>query len=173
MASMLSLIQQAAAEMGLAVPTYVAGNTAQDTIQQLALLNATGYELQREYEWEALCIEYRFTTQYLTTTGNVTGTVISGIPSTTGLDTTYMVVGVGINQDTYIVSVDSATQVTISQTASTNGTGVSLNFCKTQYSSPTDYDSPIDRTQWDKSRHWEMLGPETNQQWEWLKSGYI
>jgi hypothetical protein len=26
---------------------------------------------------------------------------------------------------------------------------------------------------WDKSKHWEMLGAEDAQQWQWLKSGYI
>jgi hypothetical protein len=31
----------------------------------------------------------------------------------------------------------------------------------------------VDRTEWDKSRHWENLGPETGQQWQWLKSGFI
>jgi hypothetical protein len=175
MTTMLALIQQATGEMGLVVPTYVAGNTAQDTIQQLALLNAVGYELQREYEWNALCREYRFTTNYTTTTGNVTSgsATVTAIPSTTGIDTTYMVVGTGIKSDVYVNSVDSATQVTISSTASSSGTGVSLNFCKTKYSNPSDFDRPIDRTQWDKTKHWEMLGPETPQQWQWLKSGFI
>ena len=26
---------------------------------------------------------------------------------------------------------------------------------------------------WDKSKHWEMMGPSSPQQWQWLKSGYI
>ena len=38
---------------------------------------------------------------------------------------------------------------------------------------PTDYDRQIDRTHWDKTQHWQMIGPETAQQWEWLTSGYI
>ena len=38
---------------------------------------------------------------------------------------------------------------------------------------PSDYDRPVDQTNWDKSKHWGMLGPETAQQWQWLKSGYI
>ena len=172
---MVQLIQQATAEMGLTVPTYVAGNTAQDTIQQLALLNAVGYELQRQWDWEALCTEYRFTTQYTQTTGDLTtgSAVVTNIPDTTGLDTTYMVTGTGVATDVYVQSVDSATQVTLSVAAQQTGTGVTLNFCKTKYSNPSDYDRPIDNTQWDKSKHWQMLGPESAQQWQWLKSGYI
>jgi hypothetical protein len=173
--TMLSLIQQATGEMGLTVPTYVAGNTAQDQVQQLALLNAVGYEIAREYEWEALCTEYRFYTQYVSTTGDTTATsaVVTNIPTTAGIDTTYMVTGTGVQTDVYVLSVDSLTQVTLSVPVATTGTGVALNFCKTKYANPADFDRAIDRTQWDKSKHWEMLGPETAQQWQWLKSGYI
>lgn len=42
-----------------------------------------------------------------------------------------------------------------------------------KYALPDDYDAIVPRTQWDKSKHWEMLGPEDAQQWEWLLSGYI
>jgi hypothetical protein len=42
-----------------------------------------------------------------------------------------------------------------------------------KYAFPSDYDSIVPRTQWDKSKHWEMLGPEDAQQWEWLLSGFI
>lgn len=172
--TLLELIQAATGELGLAVPTYVVGNTNQDTIQQLALLNSAGREIRRQYPWQATQKEYRFTVEYLTTTGTATSgsAVLTGLASTTGLDTTYMVQGTGIQQDCYVVSVDSATQVTMSQAATSTATGT-INFGKTKYAMPSDFDRPADRTQWDKSKHWEMLGPETPQQWQWLKSGYI
>jgi len=72
-----------------------------------------------------------------------------------------------------IVSVDSPTQVTIQQQASSSNTATSLTFSQTQYAMPADYDRQIDRTHWDKTQHWQMIGPETAQQWEWLTSGYI
>lgn len=176
MTTMLQIVQQATGEMGLAVPTYVAGNTAQDTIQQLALLNAVGYELQREYEWQAICKEYQFLTQFTTTTGTVTNgsAIITAIPSTANITAgIYMVTGTGINTNTYVQSVDSSTQVTLTNAATASGTGVTLNFCQTKYGNATDFDRYIDRTQWDKTKHWEMLGPETPQQWQWIKSGFI
>lgn len=171
----LQLIQQATGELGIPVPNFVAGNTASDTVQQLALLNAVGYELLTEYDWQALSKEYRFTTQYLITTGNTTNgsAVVTGIPSTAGLDSTYMVAATGINQDTYIQSVDSATQVTLSQPCTATGTGVAISFGKTKYTLPTDFDHQVDRTHYDKSKRWAMLGPETAQQWQFLKSSYI
>jgi hypothetical protein len=171
--NLLQLVQQATAEMGLPVPATVAGNTASDVVQQLALLNAVGSELL-EFDWQALQTEYRFTTQYLLTTGTVTSgsAVITGIPSTTGLDATYMVSGTGINQDTYVSTVDSGTQVTLSQAATATGSQA-LTFGKTKYALPSDFRRQINRTHYDKSKRWAMLGPETAQQWQFLKSSYI
>jgi hypothetical protein len=176
MATMLAMVQQAAGEMGLSVPTAVASSTSSDTVQQLALLNAVGYELQRKYLWEALNKEYRFTTSYLTTTGTVTSgsAIVTAIPTTAALAAgTWMVSGIGIPGDCYISSVDSSTQVTLNQAATISGTGVTLTFGKTKYALPSDFDRQIDRTHFDKSKRWEMLGPETPQQWQWLKSSYI
>jgi len=173
--TMLQLVQQVTGELNLSVPTYVIGNTSQDVQQVLALMNAAGYELTKEYDWQALEKEYRFYTQYVATTGNTTANsyVITGIPSTTGLTTQYSITGTAVNQDTYVTTVDSATQVTMSQTASTTTSGGTVNFSQTIYNLPTDFETITDRTQWDKTKHWEMLGPEDAQQWQWLKSGYI
>jgi len=173
--TLLQLIQQATAEMGLTVPTQVIGNTDNQIVQLQYLTNALGNELRREYPWEALNIPYRFTTQYLITTGDVTSgsAVVTNIPSTATLSTNFMLTGTGINQDTYVLSVDSATQVTLSQAASASETGATLNFGQTIYPLPSDFDRQIDRTHYDKSKRWEMLGPETAQQWEFLKSSYI
>lgn len=176
--SMLDIIQQATGELGLPVPTSVSGSTTQDTTQQLALLNAVGNDLVREpaFNWQALTNEYRFTSQWTQQTGTVTNgsPVITNIPSTTAIvPGTYMVTGTGINQDTYVLSVDSATQVTLTQNSTQSGAGVLLTYAQTKYAFPADYQRIIDRTQWDKSKHWEMLGPESPQQWQWLKSGYI
>lgn len=175
MATMLQLIQQATAEMGLSVPSSVAGNTSVDTVQQLALLNAVGYEITREYQWQALSKVNAFTTGFYSKTGDVTSgsAVITGLASTTGLDTTYQVTGLGIPTNTFISSVDSATQVTLTNSATASTAGATLSFSQTKFSMPSDYDRQIDGTHWDKSQHWIMLGPETAQQWEWLTSGYI
>lgn len=172
---MLQLIQQATAEMGLAVPTYVAGNTTQDVAQQLALLNAVGYELQRQYIWQALNKPYIFTVAVTTTTGDTTSASsnITNASSIVGIDSTYQVAGTGINQATYVNSAPSGSTISLSQPATSTAVGTTFTLTKVKYSMPSDYDRQIDRTHWDKSKHWEMLGPETAQQWEWLISGYI
>jgi len=173
---MLQLVQQATGEMGLNIPTAVAGSADTDTRQQLALLNAVGYEVMRSFIWQAIDKEYRFTTSYVTTTATtVDGSpIVTAIPSTAGITAgTFMAVGTGVPQDCYVQSVDSATQVTLNQSMQASGTAVSLSFAQVKYTMPTDFDRVMDRTQWDKTQHWEMLGPRTSQEWQWLKSGYI
>lgn len=173
--TMLQLMQQVANELGIVAPTAVAGNISQDVIQLLALMNASGYELLRKHDWRALTKPYTFFTSYLTTTGTYTtaARTITAVPTTAALDTTYMIVGSGFPNATFIESVDSATQVTASQFSTVNATAGTLYFQKVKYALPSDYDSIVPRTQWDKSKHWEMLGPEDAQQWEWLLSGFI
>jgi len=171
---MLELVQQVTNELGVATPTSVAGNTNQDVIQILALMNANGYEFLRRHAWRELTKQNAFYTQYITTTGTwTTAARTITMASTAGLDTTYQVQGTGINQNTYIVSVDSGTQVTVNQDFSASAAGATAYFQKIKYSLPSDYESLVPRTMWDRSKHWEMLGPEDAQQWEWLLSGYI
>ena len=172
--TMLELVQQVTNELGVATPTSVAGNANQDVIQILALMNANGYEFLRRHAWRELTKQNAFYTQYITTTGTwTTAARTITMASTAGLDTTYQVQGTGINQNTYIVSVDSGTQVTVNQDFSASAAGATAYFQKIKYSLPSDYESLVPRTMWDKSKHWEMLGPEDAQQWEWLLSGYI
>ena len=175
MTTMLELVQQVTNELGVTTPSVVAGNTNQDVTQILALMNASGYEFLRKHPWQALTKQHRFYTEFLTTTGTWTtaARTITAIPSTTGLDTTYQVVGTGFNQDTFISSVDSGTQVTVNQDIEEAATAGTLNFQKMRYDLPSDYEALVPRTMWDKSKHWEMLGPEDAQQWEWLLAGYI
>lgn len=172
--TMLQLVNQVQSELNLAVTPNVAGNPSQDVQQILSLMNAAGYELVKEHDWQALENEYRFYTQYITTTATSTNGsyVITDVADTTGLNANYSVTGYNVPQDTYVVSVDSPTQVTLSQKCS--GTGnAQINFSQTIYPLPADFEAITDRTQWDKTKHWEMLGPEDAQQWQWLKSGYI
>ena len=173
--NLLQLVQQVTAELNLAVPTYVAGNTSQDVQQILALMNRAGYDLVKEHDWQALELEYRFYTTAITTTCNTTiGTeILTDIPSTTGLDNTYSIVGTAIPQDTYVDTVLDANRVTTTQQASATSVGGTVTFSKTKYDLPPDFENITDNTHWDKTKHWQMLGPVDAQQWQWLKSGYI
>lgn len=180
--TLLQLTQQAMQEIGVAAygqPASIIANTNTDVVQTLALTNGYGRQILREHDWQFSNIEYRFTTVFYQYTATTTdgSTTISALSSTTGLTTNptyFMVTGTGIPQDTYLVSVNAgAGTAVLSQAAEATGTAVTLTFSQTMYAMPSDYDRQVDRTHWDKSRHWEMLGPETAQQWQWLKSGWI
>lgn len=171
--TLLQLVQDASNEMGLTSPNNVVGNTSADVVQLYSLLNALGNELQRQFNWQALEKEYRFYTVTKTGTGSTTAnsTAVT-LTSALTLDNTYMVSGTGINQDTYVATSSTGTSVTLSQQATVTGS-TTLTFSQTKYAMPSDYDRMADKTHWDKSRRWEMLGPLTAQQWQYLKSSYI
>ena len=174
---MLQMVQQTAAELNLAVPSYVIGNTSQDVQQILALMNGSGYDLLKEYDWQALQVQYRFYTQSLTANAtSVNGSYNLTFAAGTDLSavtTQWQLSGYNIPQDTYVVSANNTTKVVVMSQMAT-GSGVQSVVCaQTAYNLPSDFETITDRTQWDKSKHWEMLGPEDAQQWQWLKSGYI
>jgi len=172
--TMVELIQECTNELGIPTPSTVAGNNSQDVVQLLALMNACGYELLRRADWRELTRQYTFYTEATTATGSwVNGVAaITGLASTTGLDTTYQVQGDGIPNATYITSV-GPTSVTLNYEVTSTQVNAQVIFQKVKYGLPADYYSTVNRTHWDKSKRWEMLGPESPQQWEWLLSGYI
>ena len=124
--TMLQLVQQTAAELNLAVPTYVAGNTSQDVQQILALMNRAGYDLIKEHDWQALQVQYRFYTQCITTNattvnGSTTLTVDSGT-DISAVDSNWQVTGYYVPQDTNVVTADNTThEIVLSQMASGSG----------------------------------------------------
>lgn len=173
--TMLQLVQQTAAELNLAVPSFVVGNTSQDVQQILALMNGAGYDLLKEHDWQALQIQYRFYTQAINcnataVNGSTLLTVANGV-NLSAVDKQWQITGSNINQDTNVSSVNGQV-ITMSQMASGSGTGAVV-LAQTAYDLPDDFETITDRTHWDKTKHWEMLGPEDAQQWQWLKSGYI
>ena len=174
---MLTMVQQTAAELNLAVPTYVIGNQSQDVQQILALMNGAGYDLLKEYDWQALQVQYRFYTQSLTANattvnGSTTLTFEAGT-DLSNVTSQWQLSGYNIPQDTYVVSANNSTKVVVMSQFAT-GSGVESVVCaQTAYDLPDDFETITNRTMWDKSKHWEMLGSEDAQQWQWLKSGYI
>ena len=177
--SLLAICQQASREMGKTAPATIISNTDLYAVQLLNLVNSVGQQLVTEHQWQGITKEYRFTTVFYTYTADTTldSTTISSMSSTTGLTSTptyFMVTGAGIPTDTYLVSVNGgAGSAVMSRAATATATAASLTFSQVMYALPSDYDRLIDRTEWDKSQFWELLGPGSAQQWQWLKSGYI
>ena len=88
--TILALLQNTLQGMGVAgfgQPTTLVGNTNQDIVQVLALINAEGDALAHERDWQAQQTQYIFSTPYSSYTGDVTSgsTTIASMSSTTGL----------------------------------------------------------------------------------------
>lgn len=173
--TLLQLVNRAQNELSLSASSTVINNSTQEVVQLLGLTNAVGYELMEAHDWQTITKEYRTTMVTYSYTGTVTSgsTSITSMSSITGLSARFMVTGSGINQDTYVTSASGTTVVISQAAASTPTPPVTLTFSQTQYAMPSDYSRLVDQTEWDKTQHWSMVGPETGQQWQWLKSGYI
>lgn len=174
--TLLEIVQAAAMELGLSPPAAVVSSTDDMALQFYALAQRMGSILESSVDWSALTkLHVINLVAPLTTTGNVTSgsAVITNIPNTSAITpaTYFTVSGQGIQQGARVLSVDSATQVTMNVPATGTYTGTSLVFAQDTYALPSDWSTPVARTQWDRTSHWELHGAVTAQQYQWLVSG--
>ena len=176
----LSIVQTAAAELGLPQPSSL-GNTDLDSIQWKALLNRALSETlkgpQGPNYWQSQRRQYTFqTVGYGPYTCTITpgSTTLSNVSSFTGIALGQSVYASGLVNDTLVTGFNSgAGTVTISQapTASSVLTGQSVVFAQEAYNLPTDFGWLIVQTEWDRSFRWQLLGPLDAQEWQVIKSG--
>ena len=169
----LSLVQDVCVELGLPTLTSIS-TTDQTTVQVLALMNRLGNTLVTEREWQVLSAEHRFITSFYEVTGDTLegSYALTNLSSVTELSTDFMVTGSGVQQDTFVTSVGT-NSVTLNQPALTTATGVTFTFGQVKYPMPADFDRIINKTMYNKSNRWAIVGPKDAQEWQWLKSSYI
>lgn len=176
----LQLIQDMANELGIPEPSQIIGAVDDQSKQLLSLAQREGKNFSalahRDGGWSALHKEHTFRTAALQLTGNITAgsNIITGITDTSGvLAETWAVEFTGLNTFASVVSVDSTTQVTLSQPASDTATGVTLNFAQIAYDLPSDLEYFAVRTFWDDAYKWELIGPIDAQEKQILRYGII
>lgn len=176
--TLLGLIDQACGELGLLQPTTIVGNTDNQAIQLLALAQREGKEFSALANgnggWEEMRLQKSFNTAGVGgLTGNTTisSAVVTGISSTASITAGMVATGTGIPSETLVVSVDSATQVTLGTAATATATGIGLSFGTQSYSLPTDFAYFMTQTFWDRNYRWQLMGPLDAQEWQVLKSG--
>lgn len=174
---LLTIIQNTQAELGLPQDTEVIDSTQPTTVQMLAYANAEVEELRQCHNWTALQSEYNLVVSPPTdTTGDTTenSPIITNIPSTTGITAGYFyVAGDNVPVGARVLSVDSATQVTLTMEVTATEVGASLQFAQDTYPLPADFDHYINRTWWDRTNRWELLGPDSPQVRQWHLSGIV
>ena len=174
--TLLQLVDQMSAELGLTQPPSVIGSSNNQTIQLLALAQRLGKDLVRDYEWQRLVQAYIWQTQVaVSTTGTITAgsSVITAIPSTASLAVGNVITGTGQAPYAEILTIDSGTQVTLNTPVATSTSSVSMTFAKQDYDLPDGYDRMISDTNWDRTDHWRNLGPKSSQDWQFLQGGII
>src|SRR5215831_4653551 len=179
--TILQIINQAQSELGLVQSTSIVGNTSDLSSQQfLSLLNSAGEEIRDYAEdgWRNMAVEFNLVVNTpITVTGNLTqnSAVITNIqPNTTGIVAqTFMVAGTSIPTAARVISVDNANQVTMSMEATAAATATSLLFSQDTYPLPSDYKTTTNRTWWDRTNRWELLGPDSPQMDQWHRSGIV
>ena len=174
--TLLQLVDQMSAELGLTQPATVIGSSNNQTVQILALAQRLGKDLVRDYEWQRLVQAYIWQTQVaVSTTGTITAgsRVITAIPTTAALQVGNVITGTGQAPYAEILTIDSGTQVTLNTPVTTSTAAVSMTFAKQDYDLPGGYDRMISDTNWDRTDHWRNLGPKSSQDWQFLQGGII
>jgi len=175
--NLLQIVQTVCAELGLQQPTSVVNSVDVGVRQLYSLVNREGTELRKAHDWTALDTEFDIVVgQPTITTGDTTANspIITNIPDTSGLTAgLYQVSANSVPVASRILSVDSSTQITMTMDATSTTTGGTVTFAKDTYAAPSDFDHYINRTWWDRTNRWELIGPDSPQRAEWQLSGII
>lgn len=171
--TLLELVRQVIAEMGLQTISGVVGNQEPSVRQIFALMNRLGNDLTREFDWQRLMCEHILTTQAVSQSSTLTenSTTVT-VADTTGLSPKWGIWGTGARPFAQIVSVDSPTSITMNMPADKTGT-FDLQFSQIEYPLPSDWKKQIPQTEWDRTNRWPLMGPQTPQAWQSFKSGIV
>jgi hypothetical protein len=171
---LLTIVQTAANELGLTAPSAVATSTDPQTVQLLALTNRDCVGLYRSYDWTDLQIPFIVNVEApITVTGDVANgsALITNISSTAGLDANYAVSATGTLQAQRVAEVLTASSVRCEMQNTADATGADIVFARDTYDLPTDFDRYIGQTWWDRTNFWRLIGPDSPQQDEYVRSG--
>lgn len=160
----------------------VVGNTDATTQQMFALANRVLDELRRcnPTGWTAMQFEYDLVVPVpISTTGNLAvanTNTISGIPDTSGILANYFSVsGSDIPQGARVQEVVDANTIIMNMEATNSDASLdqTFDFAMDTFPEPTGFDWMQNRTMWDRTNRWELIGPDSPQMDQWHRSGIV
>lgn len=177
MATFLEIIQACTAELGLPQVSTVSGNQNGTVRQLAALANRSGDELYQSHPW-IVSQEYHIVEigSPIDTTGDVVagGTTITNIPSTAGIVANqFAITGNTFQQSTRVIDVIDGTSIEIDQPPLQGGIGVELVIARDTFAVPDDFKWFANQTMWDRTNHWQLVGPMSPQADQWMRSGIV
>jgi hypothetical protein len=180
--TLLELVKAFCNEVGITEPQQLFGSQNDQEKQLISLANREGKDFAKMANknggWQELRKDYAFNTEIVTgLTGDVTdgSAVITNISSTASLSSggVWGLTANGLTNPAFIVTVDSATQITVNQPFTESGTGVALTIGKVAYPMPSDFEYFVQKTFWDNKYKWELLGPINAQEKQILRYGVV
>lgn len=164
-------------ELGLPSLTSVVGNTDATARKILALANRTGDELYQTQQWTALQNYTIINIGNPTYSGNavtVAGSTTVVISTTAGITANYFAItGVEIPTAARVINV-AGDGITLTMDEPSQYTGTSpVVIAQDTFNIPVDFQWFLNRTMWDRTNHWELIGPVSPQVDEWQRSGIV
>lgn len=175
----LQLVQYACDEIGIPQPTMVVSGQDDQSRQLLSLANREGKIFSqlanKNGGWQKLHKEYIF---YTNGVSGITGDTVSGSSVVTNMNTTAgisigMIVsanGVELNPQVTVLTIGVNT-VTLSANLTVTETGNQFTFGFDNYALPSDLEYFVQKTFWDGSYRWQLLGPLEAQEKNIIKYG--
>lgn len=177
MATTLQIVQRVVNELGLPAVTFVTSNLNTTVRQILALVNRAGDELYQAHQWTQSQEQHIINIgSPITTTGDlVSGSdTITNIPSTAGIvANAYAITGNNIITSARIVEVVDGTTLRMDEPATDTQVGEALVIAKDTFDLPTDFSWFLNRTMWDRTNRWELIGPISPQVDQYNRSGVV
>lgn len=177
MATLLEIGQAVVNELGLPPLSSIAGNSNTTARQIMALANRSGDELYQTHPWIVSqaqhIVEIR---DPIITVGDVTGqsNIITNIPSTAGIVANeFAISGSYIQQSSRVINVIDANTVEIDMDATDTQLASELVIARDTFAVPDEFKWFSDRTMWDRTNHWELIGPSSPQFWQYWLSGIV
>lgn len=175
--TLLQIVNQAQAELGLPQSSTIIGNSDPTTVQLLAFAQTEVELLNQRHTWTALQTEYNLVVSPpIITTGDVSedSAIITNIPDTSSLVAEYYTISaLGIPVAARILSVDSLSQVTMTMECTGSAVGTPITFSQDTYPEPTDFSRFINKTWYDRTNRWQLVGPDSPQQDQFQRSGIV
>lgn len=175
--NLLAIAQRVVGELGLPALTSVVGNLDATATQILALANRSGDGLYQDHQWtvsQNLCVINITTPTYIGDAVFVSGSTTFTITTTAGIVANYFAV-TGVNVPTAArvtdVNIDGVT-LTMDEPAVITGTSPVI-IVQDTFAIPEDFKWYLNRTMWDRTNHWELIGPISPQIDEWQRSGIV
>lgn len=175
--TLLEIANAVTNELGLPQLTSVIGSLDATARQILALANRTGDELYQTQQWTALqnyTITNIETPVYIGDGVTVSGSTDLVITTTAGITANYFAVtGTQIPTAARVTAVSGdGITLTMDEPSTYSGTS-SVVVVRDTFDIPVDFQWFLNRTMWDRTNHWELIGPMSPQADEWQRSGIV